>query len=393
MQPIRRAGRPSKYAEYEELLASLPKAMEKRPKYVRGIGLFHGSRGITAWLKIRLPNGGKLKNKTYPPGSYVEIKVGNFASWDWERLAAKHTELQGKADRGEALEDTPDATFQQVAEDWLARVEKRARAFETERIAVRKYLIPTYGDVALKQITSSDVNRWIAQRLGVAKPSTVQRQFNTLRAILNDAVRSGLIEKSPTQNADPIRGAVARQRFLTNEELAALLIIARGKAEWLPDFILWAVHSGMRKGEIQALVWSDVRELGPDRVVINVRHSKSGKPRMVPATKTMREILTRQKGRKIAGDERVFLVSKMTLRRRWEAARASAGLGEVTIHDLRRTHTTHAAVSGVDLRTLAGRIGHSDLSMIERVYAQVVGSASEEAAEKIEKAFSLSASK
>src|SRR5882762_3032928 len=69
--------------------------------------------------------------------------------------------------------------------------------------------------------------------------------------------------------------------------------------------------------------------------------------------------------------------------------RASAGLQDATIHDLRRTHTTHAAALGVDLRTLAGRIGHADLTMIERVYAQVVGSASEEAAEKIEKAFSL----
>jgi len=392
MQPTRRAGRPSKYAEYDELLASLPKAMEKRPKYMRGIGLFRGSRGITAWLKIRLPHGGTLKGKTYSPGSYAEIKVGNFASWDWERLAAKHTELQGKADRGEALEATPDATFRQVAEDWLARVEKRARAFETERIAVRKYLIPTYGDAALKQITSSDVNRWIAQRLGDAKPSTVQRQFNTLRAILNDAVRSGLIEKSPTQNADPIRGALARQRFLTNEELATLLIIAEEKAEWLPDFILWAVHSGMRKGEIQALKWSDVRDLSPERVLVIVRQSKSGKPRMVYATKTMRKVIERQKAHKIAADDRVFPVSKMTLRRRWEAARASAGLGEVTIHDLRRTHTTHAASSGVDLRTLAARIGHADLTMIERVYAQVVSSASEDAAEKIEKAFALNSS-
>src|SRR5205085_7594634 len=117
------------------------------------------------------------KGKTYPPGGSVEVKVGNFASWDWERLTAKQADLQGKADRGEALEDTPDVTFGQVAEDWLARVEKRARAFETERIAAKKYLIPTYGNAALKQITSSDVNRWIAQRLGVAKPSTVQRQF------------------------------------------------------------------------------------------------------------------------------------------------------------------------------------------------------------------------
>src|SRR5437762_13362951 len=103
MQPVRRAGTPCQCAVYDQRLASLPKTMEKRPKYVRGIGLFRGSRGITAWLKIRLPNGGTLRGKTYAPGSPLEIKVGNFASWDWERLNAKHAELQGKADRGEVL--------------------------------------------------------------------------------------------------------------------------------------------------------------------------------------------------------------------------------------------------------------------------------------------------
>ena len=380
-------GRPSKFAEYDQLVASLPKLMGKRPKYLNGIGVFRGSRGITAWLKVRLPHGGTLKGKAYPPNSSVEIKVGSLESWTWEQLTDKHRDLQGKADRGEALESSPDVLFGDFAEAWLQRAEKRARAIATERVAARKHLIPELGKLPLKRVSTSDVNRWIFKRLDAAKPSTVMREFNTLRAILNDAVRSGLIEKSPTANADPIRGAVARQRFLTNEELTGLLVIAGEKAEWLPDFILWAVHSGMRKGEMQALTWRDVRELGPDRVVIDVQHSKSGKPRFVPATRTMREILARQEGHKVAGDDRVFPVSKMTLRRRWEAARAAASLGDVTIHDLRRTHTTHAVAAGVDVRTVAGRIGHADLSMIERVYAQVVGSAAEEAAEKIERAF------
>jgi hypothetical protein len=39
------------------------------------------------------------------------------------------------------------------------------------------------------------------------------------------------------------------------------------------------------------------------------------------------------------------------------------------------------------------RLGHADLSMINRIYAQVVGSASEDAAEKIEKAFALGPAK
>jgi integrase len=386
MLPARR-GRPSKYAGFDALVANLPEGMEKRPKYLNGIGVFRGSRGITAWLKIRLSNGGTLRGKNYPLGASVEIKVGNLASWSWERLIDKHRELQGRADRGEPLEDTPDLTFGRLAEEWLTRAESRIRAHETARIHVRKHLLPAFGSIPLRQLSALEINRWIARQLRSAAPGTVKRQFNTLRAILNDAVRSGLIEKSPCRNADAIRGTVARQRFLTLEELVGLLAIAEKEAEWLPDFILWAVHSGMRKGEVQALVWSDIREFGPGRVFVQIRHTKSGQPRTVTSTRTMRDVIGRQKNRMLEGDERVFPVSKMTLRRRWEAARRKAGLGDVTIHDLRRTHSTYAAISGVDLRTLAARIGHTDLTMLQKHYAAVVGSASEEAAEKIERAF------
>jgi integrase len=389
MLPPRR-GRPSKYAGYDALVTNLPQGMEKRPKYLDGIGVFRGSRGMTAWLKIRLPNDGTLRGKSYPPNASVEIKMGNLASWNWERLIDKHRELQGRADRGEPLEDAPDVTFGQLAEEWLRRAENRIAAHETARIHVRKHLVPAFGTIALRQFSSPEINRWIARRLGSAAPGTVKRQFNTLRAILNDAVRSGLIDKSPCRNTDPIRGTVARQRFLTLEELVGLLAFAEKEADWLSDFILWAVHSGMRKGEAQALVWSDVREVGPDRLLVQIRHTKSGQPRTVTCTRTMRDIIGRQKARRINGDERVFPVSKMTLRRRWEAARCKAGLGDVTIHDLRRTHSTHAAISGVDLRTLAARIGHTDLTMLQKHYAAVVGSASEEAAEKIERAFQTS---
>lgn len=384
-----RRGRPTRYAEYDQLLASLPRVMTKRPKFLNGIGVFRGSHGVSVWVKIRLPHGGTFRGKGYPSGASVEIKLGNLTSWTWDQLVEKFHELQGKADRGQALDDARDLTFSEYAEQWFRRAQNRVRSIDTERLAIEKHLKPFFGSFGLRRISTPDVNRWIAQRLSNAKPGTVQREFNTLRAILNDAVRAGLIAKSPTNNADKIRGATARQRFLTNEELVALLAVAEKQAAWLPDFILWAVHSGMRKGEIQALAWSDVRELAPDRVILDVRHSKSGQPRFVVATRTMRDILSRQKDRKLLGDERVFPISKMTLRRGWETARRVSGCRDATIHDLRRTHSTHAAISGVDLRTLAARIGHSDLSMLQKHYAAVVGSASEEAAEKIERAFAV----
>ena len=386
-----RRGRPTRFSEYDRLVASLPLAPANRPRYLNGIGVSRGSRGFTAWLKLRLPHGGFLKGKTYAPNASVEVKVGSLNSWSWERLVAKYDELQGRADRSEPLEDAPDTVFADYADEWLLRAQVRFRKNSSDQVAISKHLRPAFGKLGLRQISTAEINRWLAKRRLTAKPGTVQREFNTLRAILNDAVRSGLIERSPTQNADPIRGAVARQRFLTHEELVALLAAAEKEAEWLADFILWAVHSGMRRGEIQALNWLDIRELAFDRVIVDIRHSKSGQPRLVVATRTMRDILGRQKARKGHGDERVFPISKMTLRRRWEAARRAVGLTDVTIHDLRRTHSTYAAISGVDLRTLAARIGHSDLSMLQKHYAAIVGSASEEAAEKIERVFSIPA--
>src|SRR5260221_287982 len=111
--PALRRGRPSRFAEYDQHVASLPPVMDKRPKYLNGIGVFRGSRGMTAWLKIRLPHGGTFKGKSYGPNASVEIKVGSLDSWSWDQLTAKHRELQGKADRGERLEDAPDLTFKE----------------------------------------------------------------------------------------------------------------------------------------------------------------------------------------------------------------------------------------------------------------------------------------
>ncbi len=380
-------GRPRKYAEYEALVRELPKPMTKRPRYLNGVGVFRGARGDTAWIKIKLPKGGTYRGKNYAPGDGLEIKLGRLASWSWEQLEAKRDDLQGRADRGEALEDQPTLGFEDWAKRWLAAAEKRIRGVETTQIHVNKHLIPFFGTKPIAQITTEDINRWITQQLGTSAPGTVKRQFNTLRAILNSAIKSGHIETSPCRHADPIRGAVARQRFLEGDEMVRLLAAAEEQADWLPDFIVWCIHSGMRKGEVRALKWSDIRALDDGRTFAMVKTSKNDQPRMVACTKTMTQILERQAARRVDGNDAVFPIAAMTLRRKWEKARTAAGLEDVTIHDLRRTHGTYAAAAGVDLRTLAGRIGHTDLTMLQKHYAAIVGTADIEAANTIERVF------
>ncbi len=380
-------GRPRRYAGYEKLYASLPNVMSKRPRYLNGVGIFRGQRGDTAWAKIRLPHGSTYGGKSYDPGASLEIKLGALSSFTWEQLEAKRAELQGKADRGEPIETLRPLNFAEWADDWLGRARNRAKAYQTLEIHLRCHLLPFFGKKSLAQITVQDVNRWIAQQLANLAPGTVKRQFNTLRAVLNDAIRAGQIEQNPCRHADRIRGAVARQRFLDGTEVVRLLATAETVADWLPDLILWAVHSGMRKGEFHALRWRDIRVIDDGRVVVLVSNSKADEPRMISCTRTMVEVLERQKVRKRHSDERVFPIAAMTLRRKWVQARQLAGLSDVTLHDLRRTHGTHAAAAGVDLRTLADRIGHADLTMLQKHYSAVVGDRAVEAAETFQDAF------
>jgi integrase len=380
-------GRPRRYAEYERLLESLPRLMSKRPKYVNGIGIFRGKRGEIAWIKIRLPRGGAYKGKAYAPGKSLEIKLGQLSSWSWEKLEAELARYQGRADRGEPLEDEPSVLFSDWARDWLERSKQRVKAYGTLKIHVENHLIPTFGGKLLNAVKAPDVNRWIATQLKGSKPGTVKRQFNTLRAIFNDALKADQIETNPCRYADPIRGAVGRQRFLSAEEMVKLLLAAEEVEEWLSDYITWALHSGMRKGEMLALKWSNIHELADGRIVLTIEQSKSDQPRMVIGTTTMKEILDRQFIRKKKDDDALFPISTMTLRRKWKLAREKAGLEDVTVHDLRRTHSTHAAASGVDLRTLADRIGHTDLTMLQKHYAAVVGTAATEAADTIQSVF------
>ena len=389
-----RRGRRRRYAAYDELVASLPREMAKRPHYVDGIGVFRGARGDTAWLKVRFPHGGTYRGRSYAPEAAVEIKLGSLSSWTWAQLEAKRDELQGKAERGEALEAERVPLFSVYASEWLERLTKRQKG-QQERVIVHAHLIPRFGKKSLEAISTKDVNKFISDRLGKAKPATVKREVTVINSIMNDAVRLRHIEENPAKRADRISNIVPRSRYLDSQEIHTLAEKAEEEADWLTDFIKWLLVSGMRRGEALSLKWSDIRRLPNGSFIVHIEKSKSGKPRDIPCNAIMADVLERQAKRKKDGDARVFPVSLATLKRRWSSAKAKAKLTDdqnVTLHDLRRTYATQAIVAGVDPRTLMGLLGHSSMRMLESVYAVAMESATKEASAKIEQTFKSLAS-
>lgn len=378
-------GRPSRYAKYNALETSLPQIMTKRAKYCDGIGLFKGRSAYTVWTKVRLPHGGVFKGRSVRPGGSVEIKLGKRSSWSWQQLEAERDRLQGLADRGEPLEQTQVAIFSTYAAKWLERKKATVKGYGVLKGHISKHLNPTFGNKSLDAIVVADVNHWIAKQSENAKPATVQRQLSTFNAIMNDAVKTSVIENNPSARADKIKGVEGRQRFVTDDEWKIILntidAIEAAQDEkkevtpqqirgWLKPFVVWAYHSGMRRSEILGLEWQNVRDLGKGHISIEVLNTKNGKFRYVTCTNEMRSIIIqlRKLDRK-EGDERLFPVSLTTAKRSLTKLWKATGLDNVRLHDLRRTHATTLVRSGIDVRTVAGRLGHSGTAMLAKHYA------------------------
>lgn len=390
MDPIARpVGRPGRYAKYEAFEAALPANMTKRPRYCEGIGLFKGAASFTVWVKIRLPRGGNYKGRTIAPGGPIEHKLGNRASWDWRQLLAERDRLQGLADRGEPIEATEVPLFSAYAKQWLERKKPILRGFGVTKGHIDASLVPTFGRKALNAITRDDVNRWIGKERERLKPSTVQRKMATFSAIMNDAVRNGLVERNPASQADRIRGIEPRQRFITDEEWKQILAAAdeieaeheREKERvphrirgWLRHYVAWALHSGMRRAEIHGLTFDHIRTVDDAVVVVEVVNTKTGKPRFVTCTDEMLAIIRALKQLDRAPeDNRLFPVSMTTLKRALTRLWKRTGLKDVRLHDLRRTHASKLLRMNIDARTVAGRLGHSGTGMLARHYAVDLG--------------------
>jgi len=368
-------GRPGRYAKYEKLQGSLPEMMTKRPIYCDGIGLFRGSRGITVWIKIRLPHGGVYNGRTIPVGGSIEHKAGNKASWTWQQIETERERLQGRADRGEPLEIVQAPTFAVYAAKWLEDRKHKLKGFGISRGHVKSALTPTFGNKALDAITVADVNRWIGKQSATLATATVKRQLATFNSIMNEAVRESCIEKNPIAQASRVKAGDERQRFVTEQEYKTILdtcerieqeqedkkeATPQQKRGWLRHFVAWAYNSGMRRSEIVGLTWDNVREVEANHTVVEVLNTKNGKSRYVSCTAEMNAILValRHLPRE-EGDNRLFPLSLTTVKRSLTALWKATGLNDVRLHDLRRSHASILVNKGFDIRTVAGRLGNT----------------------------------
>jgi integrase len=258
-------------------------------------------------------------------------------------------------------------------------------------------------DEPLSTFNSWRIESWRRDRMkdGV-KPVTLNRQVDTLRAALRKAVDWDVIAAHPLQGLKRLKvDDDERVRFLTPAEenrLRDALITretklrqarerfnrwrqARNKAalpvrteefvDHVRPLVLLALNTGLRRGELFSLRWSDIDADGA-MLTVRAAAAKSGDSRRVPLnTEAVGVFKDWKKQTKPDGNEGFVFPGEggarlTNINKAWATVCKLAKLSDFRFHDCRHTFASKLVQRGTDLNTVRELLGHADLKMTLR---------------------------
>lgn len=222
------------------------------------------------------------------------------------------------------------------------------------------------------------------------------------------AVRWGWVAENPMSKVDPPASPAANPSPPSVDEAASILNEAWQDEDW-GTFLWLAMTTGARRGELCALRWRDVDTAGsvvslkraiswdPGKKVWFEKDTKTHQQRRVAldsvTVEVMQEHLERCRARARAlgveleqgalvfsgaPDASTWWVPS-SVTQRYDRMVARLGI-KTTLHKLRHYSATELISSGVDVRTVAGRLGHGSGGLTTlRVYSAWVSEADQRA--------------
>ena len=369
-----------------------------------------GSRRGNSEGTFRLRSDGRWEGQLrYTDGRGKSHRISAYGS---TRKRAKEA-LDEKLDRirsGVAVVDAK-SPLESVARKWrTTTLVASSRADSTKDLYAtrcRRYIEQgLLATIPLSRLTPSDVEEWIvaAQENERISDSSLRTDFAVLRAVLDAAVRDGLVARNVAAQVDRPRKERTEEVHLTPAEVARLLKAVAGSTHALPIQIL--AFTGMRRGEVLALRWRDVN-LDNATVTVTGTMSGSGKKlRRSPMTKTkssyrtiplspeLVELLTERRSLQLAQQKKaanlwqdtkigyVFTTETGTpidgrnVLRTLQTAAAKLGLPAGTsLHTLRHSAATALLESGAHLKLVSAILGQSDISITADIYGHAPDSA------------------
>src|SRR5262249_28483703 len=211
--------------------------------------------------------------------------------------------LRDLEDHGPKLLDAYNMTFKDLADFYgksylvpAQYVDGRKiaglRSLKTPKMFLR-VLTEHFGKRRLRSMTHADIEGFRSARIGTPTRSnkqrsitSVNRELELLRRMLNVAVREGWLSKSPFSSGECLISKAderKRERIISRDEEERLLVACGGYRAHLRPILITALDTGMRRGEILKLTWSDV-DIENRIITVRAFNTKNMRERQVSMT-------------------------------------------------------------------------------------------------------------
>jgi integrase len=225
----------------------------------------------------------------------------------------------------------------------------------------------------LARIKPAQIEDVKLRRAQTVAHSTVDKDLAVLKSFFNWCMSHGLAASNPVRSVKFFNEDNSRLRYLTEDEYKRLLDAARKveSSRYLPEKIILAVHTGLRRGSLFNLRWDEVDFLNR---VVRIPRTKSGRPHSLPLNATALTTIQALYTQRLPDCPYVFPHARgrkagqpvKDVKNGFHAALEGAKIENFTWHDLRHTFASWLMMKGASLRAIAELLGHRGLRMVMR---------------------------
>ena len=307
-------------------------------------------------------------------------------------------------------------TLSEWLDRWLAEYKDgtiRPGTLENYRNYIENYIKPQLGGKQVSLITTQDVQRMYRRLKSGGRvredadgskrlsDSTVRHIHTMLHGAMKAAVQAHIIPKNPTENATVPKLNYKPMQVLSEQELDTFLQAVQKDDIWR-DFFYTELMTGLRRGEICALMWRDFDAKAGTLGISRTLHSKGQGIYALGDTKTSQgnrtiilpeSVAALLRARKKASISQWIFpqptspelpMNPGTAYRRLKTLLEEAGLPSIRFHDLRHTFATLALQNGMDVKTLSAMLGHVSAATTLDIYTHSTSEMQHAAARKID---------
>jgi integrase len=342
---------------------------------------------------------------------------------------AELVRLKAQAQRGDYI-DQSKMTVEQFIEQWQAdwaRGNTSAKTFESYTQLLSRHVIPRLGSKLLQKVRPADLAALYAELAKTGRalrskksvpsglsPRSISLIHRILHRAFGHAVRWGLVSSNPLTAVDPPRAEQTEIEILNEQQVRDVLAKLRGRNIY--PIAALGLATGMRRGELLALRWRDVKlEIGRLQVQQSLEQTKAGLRFKAPKTRAGRRtialpssIVTELRSQKAKqaelrlalglgkADDHALVFQNLdagplnpnSVSSEWRRLVKSLKLPKVSLHAWRHTHASQLIAAGVDVLTVSRRLGHGSPAVTLNVYGHLFSGTDDRAAAIFDGAYS-----